>query len=259
MENIISVQGLYKFYGDYSKKFEALTDINLEIKKGEFLGIMGPSGSGKSTLVNILSTLDVHSRGTLHIQGKNIRSVDNRELSLFRRENIGFIFQNYNLLDTLTNRDNIIAPLILAGKFKDECDERVKELAEKLDITSLLDKYPAECSGGQKQRVSIARALSNRPKIIVADEPTDSLDVKRSMEVIELLKRLNIEDGITVILVTHEQLIGSYADRVILIKDGKLDNELIRDYENGEEQVEFYKKVVSETSREVEELFGVSG
>ena len=259
MENIISVKGLYKFYGDYSKKFEALTDINLEIKKGEFLGIMGPSGSGKSTLVNILSTLDVHSRGTLHIQGKNIRSVDNRELSLFRRENIGFIFQNYNLLDTLTNRDNIIAPLILAGKSKDECDERVKELAEKLDITSLLDKYPAECSGGQKQRVSIARALSNRPKIIVADEPTDSLDVKRSMEVIDLLKRLNIEDGITVILVTHEQLIGSYADRVILIKDGKLDNELIRDYENGEEQVEFYKKVVSETSREVEELFGVSG
>lgn len=256
MENIISAKKLYKFYGEYSSKFEALTDISLEVKRGEFLGIMGPSGSGKSTLINILSTLDSHTRGHLFINGQEINRINNKSLSDFRRENIGFIFQNHNLLDTLTNKDNILTPLILAGKNRDESNKRVLELAKKLDIVDLLDKYPSECSGGQKQRVSIARALSNKPKIIVADEPTDSLDIKRAMEVVELLKRLNIEEGITVILVTHDQLIASYCDRVVLINEGKLDNKIIREYENGEEQIEFYKKVVNLTSKNIEELFG---
>ena len=257
MENIISAKNIYKFYGEYDSKFEALKDINLDIKRGEFIGIMGPSGSGKSTLINILSTLDNHTKGNLFINGQDISKINNKELSDFRMKNIGFIFQNNNLLDTLTNRDNILTPLIIAEKGRDESNRIVEELAKKLGIEELLDKYPSECSGGQRRRVAIARALSNKPNIIVADEPTDSLDVKMAMEVIETLKRLNIEDGITVILVTHDQLIGSYCDRVVLVKDGKLENEIVREYKNGEEQIEFYRKVVNLTSKNIEDLLGV--
>ncbi|MGL4876289.1 MAG: ABC transporter ATP-binding protein [Clostridium sp.] len=255
MEKVVRVENVYKVYEKNNKRFEALRNINIEVEKGEFLGIMGPSGSGKSTLVNILSTLDCQTAGRVFINEKEVEGMDNEKLSSFRRENIGFIFQNYNLIDTLTNKDNIIAPLLLSGIDRKEISTRVKELSKKLGIEKILGKFPNECSGGQKQRVSIARALSNRPKVIFADEPTDSLDVKRAVEVIELLKRINIEEGVTIVLVTHDQFVGSYSDRIVLIKDGQVDKEIIRKYKLGEEQREFYKKILKETSKEVEELF----
>ncbi|MGL4849017.1 MAG: ABC transporter ATP-binding protein [Clostridium sp.] len=255
MDNVVRVENIYKVYEKQNKKFEALKGININVKKGEFLGIMGPSGSGKSTLVNILSTLDCQTNGKVFINGQDVSGMDNEAISDFRRENIGFIFQNYNLIDTLTNKDNIIAPLLMAGADRKEIYKRVDELAEKLGIEKILNKYPLECSGGQKQRVSIARALSNKPKVIFADEPTDSLDVKRAIEVIELLKKINIEEGVTTVLVTHDQFIGSYSDRIVLIKDGQVDKEIVRKYKLGEEQGEFYNKILKETSKEVEELF----
>ncbi|MGL5650103.1 MAG: ABC transporter ATP-binding protein [Clostridium sp.] len=255
MDNIVRVEDVYKVYGQEGKNFEALKGININVQKGEFLGIMGPSGSGKSTLVNILSTLDCQTNGRVFINGKDVSGMNNEDISAFRRENIGFIFQNYNLIDTLTNRDNIIAPLLISGVDRKEIDKRVDELSKKLGIEKILNKFPLECSGGQKQRVSIARALSNKPKVVFADEPTDSLDVKRAIEVIELLKKINIEDGVTTVLVTHDQFIGSYSDRIVLIKDGQVNKEIVRKYKLGEEQGEFYKKILNETSKEVEELF----
>lgn len=251
MKTIIKAENISKYYG----KIEVLNGIDIDIKEGEFWGIMGASGSGKSTLLNVLSTLEYQNKGNIIVNGRDTKEMSNEELSRFRRENIGFIFQNYNLIDTLTNRDNIIAPLILIGLKLIEINKRVEELAKKLGIEKLLDKYPVECSGGEKQRVAIARALSNKPKIIIADEPTDSLDVKRAVEVMELIKRINIEDGIAVILVTHDQFMGSYADKIMLLKEGKINKEIIRNYKVGEEQIEFYKKIILETSKDFKELF----
>ncbi|WP_297631706.1 ABC transporter ATP-binding protein [uncultured Clostridium sp.] len=250
MKTIIKADNISKSYGEVN----VLSGINIEIKEGELLGIMGSSGSGKSTLLSILSTLEHQDKGDIFVKGKNSREMSNEELSKFRRENIGFIFQNYNLIDTLTNRDNIIAPLILLGVNRKKINEKVEEISEKMDIEELLNKYPVECSEGQKQRIAIARALSNNPKIIIADEPTDSLDVKKAIEVMKLIKKINIEDGIAVILVTHNQFMASYADKIILINNRRIKKEIFREYSEGEEQIEFYKKIISETAREFEEI-----
>ncbi|MGL4876288.1 MAG: ABC transporter ATP-binding protein [Clostridium sp.] len=254
MENFIEVKNLYKIYGEYSTKFEALKDINIDIKRGEFLGIMGTSGSGKSTLVNILSTLDTHSKGKVVIKElseKDVRQVRNLELSEFRRENVGFIFQNYNLLSRFTNRENILFPLMLTDISDGEANRRIDKLSKELEIESLLDKYPNECSGGQKQRIAIARALSNNSKIIFADEPTDSLDAKIGINVLKILKKLNKEKGITVVLVTHSEIMASFADRVIMLEEGKIRKELEN---NHSKQIGFYNEIVDVNSKKMELL-----
>ncbi|MCR6515163.1 MAG: ABC transporter ATP-binding protein [Clostridium chrysemydis] len=255
MERIIRLENVYKVYGEYKNKYEALSDINLDINYGEFIGVMGPSGSGKSTFLNIISTIDKATKGKLYLKDKNVKNMANYEISEFRKENIGFIFQECNLLETLTNEENIMAPLIINGKDKEESINKVNSLSKKLGIEDILKKYPSECSGGQRQRVSIARALSNEPEIIFADEPTGALDSKKSIEILDILKKLNLEEGITVVMVTHDQLMGSYCDKVVLIRDGEIDNVLVREYKEGETQLEFYKKVMSETSKEAEDLF----
>ncbi|MGG7178876.1 ABC transporter ATP-binding protein [Clostridium paraputrificum] len=252
MKSILVAKNIIKEYGDNTAKFRALDDVSLEIKEGDFISIMGPSGSGKSTLLNILATIDICTKGKVIINNKDVRALKERELCEFRRNNIGFIFQDCNLLDTLTIRDNILAPLILLSVPKDECDKKVSDVAKRLEIEEILDKYPAECSGGQRQRAAACRALVTNPKMIVADEPTGALDTKNSNELLSILQTLNRESNITVVMVTHDSLIGSYANTLLFIKDGKIENTLDRD---GLSQMEFYNQIVRETSRESNSIF----
>lgn len=252
IEKIIEIKAVKKDYGDFRNSFTALYDINLDINKGEFIGIMGPSGSGKSTLLNLIATIDEPTTGRIYIDNNNLKSMSDGGLSKFRRENIGFIFQDCNLLDTLTLRDNILAPLILAGLNKDESNKRVSTVAKRMDIEEILDKYPAECSGGQNQRAATCRALASNPKIIVADEPTAALDTKNSVELLSMLKKLNEDDGITIVMVTHDPLIASYCSKVVMIRDGKLDSTLNNSEKN---QIEFYNKILRETAKETESIF----
>ena len=178
---ILVAKEIEKIYGVGENSFSALNKVSLKVCKGDFIGIMGPSGAGKSTLINILATLDVPTRGKVLINGKNVMGMNDTDLSEFRRENIGFIFQDFNLLDTLTIKDNILSSVILGGLEKEECDRRLSDVVRKMDIEEILDKYPSECSGGQKQRAAVCRALISNPQMIVADEPTGALDTKTLM------------------------------------------------------------------------------
>lgn len=252
MKEIVLIENMDKVYGAGSNSFKALDGISLSIKEGDFIGIMGPSGSGKSTLLNIIATIDVATRGKVLINGTRAESLLESDLARYRRENIGFIFQDCNLLDTLTIRDNILAPLTLAGVDKKSCDIRVKEVSQRMQIEDILDKYPAECSGGQRQRAAACRALASNPKMIVADEPTGALDSKNSAELLSLLKSLNEKEGITIVIVTHDSLIASYSKELLLIRDGKVDKVLKR---GNIKQSEFYHKIVAETSIETTSLF----
>ena len=252
MKNILVAKNIIKEYGDSTSKFRALDDVNLEINEGDFISIMGPSGSGKSTLLNILATIDLCTRGKIIINNKDVRALKDRELCEFRRNNIGFIFQDCNLLDTLTIKDNILAPLNLLSVPKNESDKRVLEVARRLEIEQILDKYPAECSGGQRQRAAACRALVTNPRMIVADEPTGALDTKNSNELLSILQTLNKESNITVVMVTHDSLIGSYANTLLFIKDGKIEKTLERD---GLSQMEFYNQIVRETAKESNSIF----
>ena len=221
MEEIIKTEMLTKIYNPFSKNPKlALDEVSLSIKEGEFISFMGRSGSGKTTLLNILSTIDDLTKGKLFIYGKNIFEMSDSEKAHFRKENIGFIFQNFNLLDTLTIRENIQLPLKLAKKKVDQDD--FDRIVSELEITDILDKYPFECSGGQTQRVAVARTLVMHPKIIFADEPTGNLDAKSSQEVVDLLKIAQRKYHETVIMVTHDELIASIADRIITIEDGQI-------------------------------------
>lgn len=251
MGEILVAKNIVKDYGSYKNPYRALTDINLEINEGDFLGIMGPSGSGKTTLLNILATIDQPTKGKVMIDGKNVRAFTEKELSLFRRNNISFIFQDCNLLDTLTLRDNIVSPLILIGESKDECNKRVEYVAKRLEIEGILDKYPSECSGGQRQRAAACRALITNPKIIVADEPTGALDTKNSNELLSILKKLNEEDNITIVMVTHDTLIASYCKTVVMIRDGLIDKILNR---NNVSQGDFYNNILKETAKETNNI-----
>lgn len=231
--------------------FEALHDINFQVKEGEFVGIMGPSGSGKSTFINNISTIDECTEGKVLINGKNVRTMSANEIGHFRFENLGFIFQDFNLLDTHTMYENIAMPLSLAHVSKDEIDKKVKELAEELQITDLLNKYPNECSGGQRQRGAICRALINDPQIIVADEPTGNLDSVNSSELLKLLQELNEKNGVTIVMVTHDPLIASFTSRLIYIKDGNIETVL----EKGDlNQDGYFQKIVELNSKESREI-----
>ncbi len=239
--DILEVKAVRKIYGSKGKiTTTALDDITFSMEEGEFLGIMGPSGSGKTTLLNVLSTIDTPSSGEIKINGTNVIKMKEKEMSVFRGENLGFIFQDYNLIDSLTLKDNIILPLTLrANKVKD-IEERVSLISKTLGITEILNKYPYEVSGGQKQRAAAARAIITKPKLILADEPTGALDSKSAKVLLEAISKLNKENKATILMVTHDPLSASFCDRVIFIKDGSLFTELRT---NGERK-ELYNKVL---------------
>ena len=224
MENkILVAKNVTKIYGVGTKNpYTALSDVSLEMYEGEFVCVMGPSGAGKSTFINNLSTIDIPTKGFVYINGKEVRQMSEGEIGKFRYENLGFIFQEFNLLDSLTIFENIAVPLTLAGKSKVEIKAAVAKIAKRLDVEQILNKYPSECSGGQRQRAAICRALVTNPKIIVADEPTGNLDSKNSKEVLELLKYCAKKYNQTLIVITHDEKIALEADRIITIQDGKL-------------------------------------
>ena len=222
-KEILVADKITKIYGIGTKTlYEALHEVSLTMYEGEFVCIMGPSGAGKSTFINNLSTIDIPTKGKVFINGKEVRVMSEGEIGKFRYENLGFIFQEFNLLDSLTIFENIAVPLTLANVDKKEITKRVEEVAKKLDVAQTLDKYPNECSGGQRQRVAICRALVTSPKLIVADEPTGNLDSKNSKEVLELLKYCAKKYNQTLILITHDINIAKSADRVITIEDGQI-------------------------------------
>ncbi|PRR82158.1 Bacitracin export ATP-binding protein BceA [Clostridium vincentii] len=251
---ILSGEHLVKEYGDYKDKFTALNDVTVKIETGDFVCIMGPSGSGKSTLINNLSTIDTPTSGAVKFKGKNLLSMGEKEMSNFRYKNLGFIFQDFNLVNTLTVKENIALPLILAAVPRKEIEERTSEIAETLNITEILKKYPSQCSGGQRQRVSCARALVTNPQIIVADEPTGNLDTKNSHEFLKMLQNLNEKNGTTILMVTHDNMIASYSKKLIFIRDGKVAEILEKDSST---QKEFFYKIVDVTSGESQNLLDI--
>ena len=249
---VLEARNMKKIYNYQTpNEFEALHNINFKVYEGEFVGIMGPSGSGKSTFINNISTIDECTGGNVFINGKNVRAMTANEIGHFRYENLGFIFQDFNLLDTHTMYENIAMPLALAHVSKDKIEARVNELAKEMKIDMLLKKYPNECSGGQRQRASICRALVNNPRIIVADEPTGNLDSVNSSELLKILQELNRNNGVTSVMVTHDALIASYSSRLIYIKDGNIESELVKGESS---QDEYFKKIVELNSRESMEI-----
>lgn len=236
---ILTVNNLSKVYG---KKiiFNALNDINFSIEDGEFVGIMGPSGSGKTTLLNMISTIDKPTTGTMELKGKNPLLLRGEELALFRKRELGFVFQDFNLLDTLTIGENIVLPLTLDKVSVKEQDERLNEVSTILGIKDLLGKRTFEVSGGQAQRTAIARALINNPSILLADEPTGNLDSKSSKVVMELFQKINKENKVTTMMVTHDPLAASYCSRILFIKDGSIYNEIYK----GSSREQFYQEIM---------------
>lgn len=251
---MLTVNNLNKDIKNNKNTFKILKDINLEVKKGEFISIMGPSGAGKTTLLNILSTIDKPTSGQVYYDNKNIGEMNNKELSKFRRDNIGFIFQDYNLLDSMSIEDNIALPLVIAGENQNKIQSEVFRLAKFFGIESHLKKYPYELSGGQKQRAASARALITSPKIIFADEPTGALDSKSSSELLNCLKDMNEKFEVTVIMVTHDPFSASYSKKVIFIKDGKLNARI----DSSGNRKEFYNnimKMLTSMGGEINEVF----
>lgn len=241
MTKVLEARKISKVYDTGGNKFGALKGISLQVNEGEFVGIMGPSGSGKTTLLNVLSTIDNASEGEILIDGKDVISMNDDKLALFRRKHLGFIFQDYNLLDTLTVGENIALPLALSNVKANEVDSRVYEIAKKFGIYTILDKYPYQISGGQKQRCAASRAIVTNPSIIFGDEPTGALDSKSATDLLESIEELNENNKATILMVTHDALAASYCKRVIFIKDGELYEELQR---NELTRKQFFKQVV---------------
>ena len=225
---VLEVAHLEKVYGALGNVTRALNDVSFTVNRGEFVGIMGASGSGKSTLLNCVSTIDSATSGTIRINGQDVTRMKQAKLSQFRREELGFIFQDSNLLDTLTARENIALPLTIAHTNSAEISTRVQDVAARLSISQVLDKYPYQMSGGQQQRVAAARALVTDPTMIMADEPTGALDSKSARLLLESLEALNRRLRATVLMVTHDSFAASYTSRVLFIRDGKIFTELCR-------------------------------
>ena len=223
---MISLQGINKYYITGDEKLHALKDVNLEVRKGEFLAIMGPSGSGKSTMIKILGLLDNTFQGDYLLEGKNIRNLTDDQLSNIRNKKMGFVFQNFNLIKNLSVKENIILPMLYQRASKKQCEERVLTLLKRVDLLSKINKYPSELSGGQQQRISIIRALVNNPDIIIADEPTGALDSHTSKDIMNIFKELN-KEGITVIIITHDINVAKEANRMVKIFDGELKEEVV--------------------------------
>lgn len=247
MSEILKVEQLTKTYGKKGEKqYQALKGVSFDVERGEFVGIMGASGSGKTTLLNILSTLDKPTSGKVLINNRDITELNKRQMADFRGQEIGFIFQDFNLLDNLTNRENIALPLSLQNVKSSEINPKVDKIAERLSISQILDKYPAKISGGQKQRVASARALVHQPSILYGDEPTGALDSKSATELLETMKSLNEKDQVSILMVTHDPYSASYAQRILFIKDGKIGTELKKENKSREE---FYQEIIAELGR----------
>ncbi|MFY0520269.1 ABC transporter ATP-binding protein [Lysinibacillus sphaericus] len=228
MTPLLKVQNVGKRYGKGANTFTALSNITFQVEKGEFVGVMGPSGAGKSTLLNVLATIDTPTTGDIVIGDVNLARMKDTELADFRRDNLGFIFQDYNLLDSLTVRENIVLPLAIAKIPTKEINERVNRIAELFGIRDLLDKYPYQISGGQKQRTASSRALVTEPKLIFADEPTGALDSKSATDLLESLSDLNQTQASTIMMVTHDAFAASFCQRILFIQDGQLSKEIHR-------------------------------
>lgn len=233
---LLQVNNLKKIYTTRfgQNSVQALSNISFTVEKGEYVVIMGESGSGKTTLLNILASLDKPTSGEIILNGKNVVSIKEKEISAFRRDNLGFVFQDFNLLDTFSIKDNIFLPLVLAKKSYDHMNEKLKPIAKRLGITDILEKFPYEVSGGQKQRTAIARALITEPQIILADEPTGSLDSRASDGVLKLFNDIN-DEGQTILMVTHSIRAASHAKRVLFIKDGNIFHQLYKASKSNEE------------------------
>lgn len=245
MMSVLKAQGLTKVYGSKGKMlYRALNDIHLDIQKGEFVGVMGPSGSGKTTLLNILATIDKPTSGKVEIGGVDPTVLNDKKLALFRRRELGFIFQDFNLLDTLSIQENIILPLVLDNTNIKEMEKRLQQSAELLGISGILDKRTYEVSGGQKQRAAIARAMIHQPAILLADELTGNLDSKAAKDVMDSLRDLNEQMGATIMMVTHDPFAASYCKRIVFIKDGAFFSEIRR----GTNRQAFFQQILDSLS-----------
>ena len=241
MTKILEVKNVEKYYGNNNVLTKAVTNISFSVEEGEFVAIMGASGSGKTTLLNLISTIDKVTSGTILVNGEDITKIKGNKLNIFRRDKLGFIFQDFNLLDTLTGYENIALSLSIKNVKPKEIDERINDIATKLNIKKILNKYPYQMSGGEKQRIASARAIINNPKLILADEPTGALDSKSSKQLLESFEYLNKDLKSTILMVTHDSFSASYASRVIFIKDGKIFNEI----EKGElSRKEFFDNII---------------
>ena len=240
---LLEVTNIKKIYSTRfgGNKVQALSNVTFSVEEGEFVAIMGESGSGKTTLLNILASLDRPTSGEVLLEGKNIVYLTEKEISAFRRKNLGFVFQDFNLLDTFSLRDNIYLPLVLTGEDYREMEQKIRPIAQALKITELLDKFPYEVSGGQKQRAAVARALITNPKLILADEPTGALDSKAARHLLESLKDMNESAKATILMVTHDAFTASYASRVVFIKDGQIFNEIRR---GQDDRKTFFNKII---------------
>lgn len=241
MNNILRIRNIEKYYGNRTNLTKAIDNISFDVNEGEFVAIMGASGSGKTTLLNCIATIDRVSAGHIYVEGNDITELNDKQLAAFRRDKLGFIFQDFNLLDTLTAYENIALALSIQKVNYKEIDRRIREMSVKLGIEEILNKYPYQMSGGQRQRVSATRAIITNPKLIFADEPTGALDSKSSKMLLERLQYLNNDISATILMVTHDTFSASYASRVIFIKDGKIFNEIIR---GNKSRKEFFDEII---------------
>ena len=242
MQPILNVSNIEKYYGNKGMVTKAVDNISFSVNKGEFVGIMGASGSGKTTLLNCISTIDTVTSGHIYVDGKNITTMKSKQLSAFRREQLGFVFQDFNLLDTLTAYENIALALTIIKTPVKQIEAKVNYVAKALGISEILKKYPYQLSGGQKQRVACARAIITQPSLILADEPTGALDSKSARMLLESFETLNHDLSATILMVTHDAFTASYCHRILFVKDGKIFNELIR---GNSTRKEFFDKIIS--------------
>ena len=241
MKKILTVEHLQKYYGGKGSITKAVDNISFSVEEGEYIGIMGASGSGKTTILNCISTIDQVTSGNIYIEEQDVTAMKRIDISRFRRDKLGFIFQDFNLLDTMTAYENIALTLTIQKKKPDEVRMRVSEVAKMLNIENVLTKYPYQLSGGQKQRVAAARALIGNPSIILADEPTGSLDSRAARVMLECFKKMNETMNATILMVTHDPFSASYCQRILFIKDGKLFNELIK---GKNDRKEFFNRIM---------------
>ena len=241
-KELLKLEHIQKWYDCGENATKAIEDISFSIQEGEFVGIMGASGSGKTTMLNCISTIDTVSDGSIYLEGLDVTTINEKDIASFRRKNLGFIFQDFNLLDTLTVSENIALALTINRVPVKQVDTLVQKMAEKLNITDILEKYPYQISGGQKQRCACARALINNPKLILADEPTGALDSHSAKILLSTIRRINVEFGTTILMVTHDAYSASYASRILFLRDGAIFTEIQK--ENDTQQV-FFDKILN--------------
>lgn len=245
MKPVLKVENLQKYYKSKGAVTKAVNNISFEVEQGEYIGIMGASGSGKTTLLNCISTIDHATAGKILINDVNITDLKEEQLSCFRREKLGFVFQNFNLLDTLSGYDNIALALVINGTAPQQIEAMIRQVAADLDIEAILNKYPYEMSGGQQQRIACARAIVTNPSLVLADEPTGALDSKSAGMLLESLGILNEKKNATILMVTHDAFTASHCKRILFIKDGQIFNEIVRGYES---RKTFFDKIMQVVS-----------